>query len=286
MDIVNGQARLGAGMKNLFHRFVLALFLVELIRGALLVVLLPSYGSSRLGFSLSVIGMAVSLQYLIDSLLKGFVGYLLDKLPPRMVLNVGFLMSLLGIGLLMTAPGVWAFLAGACLIGAGFSPLWLICLGQIEEENRAAQMGKLYIYWLAGLGLGPVLIGYVMDIGYGTAFAVIFCICIAGWALVGTAAIEINAAAQDKAPLRQQLTGLWRKMRTGGFLLPGMLLQTLAGGMLVPVISSFAVDHLAFSHTQFSILLMTGGASVIVLLIPLGRVYDKLGGKWFLSGSF
>ncbi|BBH19742.1 putative glycolipid permease LtaA [Paenibacillus baekrokdamisoli] len=286
MDIANESVRLRIGLKNNFRRLALALFFAEFIRGALLVVLLPSYGASHLGFSLSIIGTAVSLHYLIDSFIKGFVGYLLDKLSPRLVLNVGFLLSALGIGLLMTAPNVWVFLTGAGLVGAGFSPLWLMCLGQVEEESRAAQMGKLYIYWLAGLGLGPVSIGYMIDIGYGTAFAAIFCLCFIGWMISGMTAITMSANTEDKVTLRQQLTGLWRRMSKGGFLLPGMLLQTLAGGMLVPVLSSFVAERLAFSHTQFSILLMTGGACVIGLLIPMGKLFDRFGGKWFLAGGF
>lgn len=74
--------------------------------------------------------------------------------------------------------------------------------------------------------------------------------------------------------------------KKGGFLVPGMLLQTTAGGILVPFLTSFAISHLGLSHSQLSIVLFMGGAGVVLFLVPMGKWFDQVGGKWFLVIGF
>ncbi len=70
-------------------------------------------------------------------------------------------------------------------------------------------------------------------------------------------------------------------------LLPGMVLQTMGAGMLIPILPSFAEDRLGLNGKQYSLLLLAGGALTVLGLIPLGRLSDKLGGKkWFLVLGF
>jgi MFS family permease len=268
-----------------FRTLCLQLFLIEWVRGAILIVLIPALAISRPAFSLSVIGMAVSLHYLIDALIKGWVGYLLDR-SPRLVLHAGYALSAAGVGLMAIAHHPSVLIMASCLLGAGLSPVWLICLGRVEETNRAAQMGVLYVYWLAGLGSGPVLIGYAMDLGNVFGFLMVSAFVAVGWILATMTKIPVNSFSRGSVPLKQQLAELWHRVRKARVLLPGMLLQTTAAGILVPVLSAFLTNYLALSHSQFSIVMMAGGASAVIALIPMGKLFDAIGGKWFLVIGF
>jgi MFS family permease len=268
-----------------FRSLCIQLFFIEWVRGAILIVLLPSLALSRPAYSLSVIGMAISLHYLTDALIKGWVGYLLDRYP-RLVLHAGYALSAAGIGIMATAHNASVLITASCLLGAGLSPVWLICLGRVEETKRAAQMGILYVYWLAGLGSGPVLIGYVMDFGSLFGFIMVSAFVAAGWILASVTIIPKNSYSLGNVSVKKQLAGLWYRVKKARFLLPGMLLQTTAAGIMVPVLSAFSTKHLAFSHTQFSIVMMAGGASAVIALVPMGKLFDAIGGKWFLVIGF
>jgi MFS family permease len=69
-------------------------------------------------------------------------------------------------------------------------------------------------------------------------------------------------------------------------LLPGMILQTTAAGMLVPILPSFATKSLGLTYSQYSFILILGGASAVLGLIPMGKFSDRGGKKWFLVIGF
>jgi len=269
-----------------FLQAVLALFCVEWVRGAFLVSFLPAHAADRWGLSAAVVGAAVSAHYLTDNLTKSFAGLLLDRYPAAIVLHAGHALAAGGLALLLLVPAPWTALAASAMMGAGFSPIWLVCLGGIRQENRAEEMGFLYVFWLAGLGLGPVSVNFMLDLGDRPAWALIACMLAAGWLLSGMADGPSASPAAVRMPVRAQLRMLWDRIRRAGILIPGMLLQTTAAGMIVPFLSVFAVNRLALSHVQFSALLMTGGAFAVLTLVPMGKWFDRIGGKWFLVAGF
>lgn len=121
---------------------------MEWVRGAFLVAYLPAYALEGWGLSSSIVGIAVSVHYLTDSLIKGFTGYLLDRFSNRKVLHGGFTLSMIGLLLMATTHNAWILIAASACLGAGFSPIWIICMSQIKEENRAQQAGSyMHIGW-------------------------------------------------------------------------------------------------------------------------------------------
>ncbi|WP_042206704.1 MFS transporter [Paenibacillus durus] len=267
-------------------RLGLALFFIEWVRGAFLVAFLPIYALDHLGLSASVVGIAVSIHYLTDSLIKGFIGYLLDRLPHQIVLHSGFGIALAGLFLMVTTHHAGILIAASALLGAGFSPIWIICMSQVREENRARQMGSLYVYWMAGLGLGTVMINVIMDFGLTVSLLVIGLFFAAGWIFAGLTRLAEAPALGIEMTVGEQFTALWHKVKRGGFLVPGMLLQTAAGGMIVPLLTTFAVNQLGLSHSGLSLALLIGGGAAVLLMVPMGRLFDMIGGKWFLVLGF
>jgi MFS family permease len=91
-----------------------------------------------------------------------------------------------------------------------------------------------------------------------------------------------GSSAGTGAPLAQFMRHLWR-IRA---LLPGMFVQTLSLGILVPVLVPFAKEELGLPQPQFGLLLVAGGAVTVALLLPMGRLADRYGFRPFLVIGF
>lgn len=266
--------------------FSVILFIVEFIRGAMLVSFLPIYGEKQLGLSLDIIGIAITAHYLTDTALKLGIGYLLDRFSIRFIIHVGLLSCLLGVFLFHFAELPWIFITAAALYGIGISPIWIVCLTKVSEQNRATQMGYLYTIWLVGIGAGPIVCNILLDINREFTFYLLLALSAIAWFM---SLFISNARTNDvqTIPFRKQLSILKERLVQMKLLLPGMILQTAGAGMLVPILPSFAENRLGFTSTQYSLLLMVGGVCTVALLMPMGRLSDKLDAKkWFLVLGF
>ncbi|MDB5055235.1 MAG: transporter [Bacilli bacterium] len=266
-------------------RYAVILFIAEFVRGAYLISFLPSYAVEHLGFTVSLIGVIVSVHYFSDTIVKIFAGYLLDRFSLRIILQSGLFIAFVGLWTMYNIHSPWALIASAAIFGIGISPVWLICLSNVNEENRAEQMGLLYSLWLAGLGLGPVVTNFLLDKSYSLSFWLMTCLWVIGFVL----SLGVNPTKQytfNSIPAKIQIKMFWSRLRTMGPLFPGMILQTLAASMLIPILPNFAVQHLGLSHANYSFMMILGGVSTIIFLIPMGRLTDRFGGKWFMICGF
>lgn len=265
--------------------FLVILFLVEFVRGAALISFLPIYGEKELGLDLDVIGAAITAHYLTDTALKLAIGYLLDRLSIRTIVSVGTALSLVGVALLRFADEPWLFILSAAVYGIGISPIWIVCLTKVREDNRATQMGFLYTIWFVGLGTGPVVTNVLLDIDREMTYGVMVGVALAAW-LMSLLIPRGRSVHLDVVPFRHQLSILGGRLREMKLLLPGMVLQTLGAGMLMPILPSFAVNDLGMRANQYSMLLLIGGGCTVLGLIPMGKLSDALGKKWFLIIGF
>ncbi|AJY76717.1 MFS transporter [Paenibacillus beijingensis] len=265
-----------------FIRNGIVLFLTEFVKGAFLVSFFPVYAVNSLGLSLAEVGTVVSVFYLADNLFKCIAGYLVNRFSVSLIVNGGFFLSMFGIAALMNVHSLPLLIIASALIGIGGSPVWIVLLSQVQDGQRASQMGVLYLFWIAGLGAGPVLINFVMDRSMNLSTLLLFVIWGAGWLLASRIR---NADMISPVSLPVQAAILWKRLRKMRFLLPGMIIQTTAAGMLVPVISGFATRHIGLTHSEFSLLMIVGGACIGICLIPFGKWSDRRGGKWFLVGG-
>ncbi|UQZ84738.1 putative glycolipid permease LtaA [Paenibacillus konkukensis] len=261
------------------------LFLVEFVRGAFLVSFLPTYAVKALGFSVTAVGWAVSIHYITDTLIKCFAGYLLDRFPLRFIVPLGLAVSMGGLWLMYSVHSLWLLIAASALFGIGLSPIWLVCLSKVRPEHRAEHMGMLYTCWLAGLGSGPIVLNFIMDKSYSLSFWIMLVLWGIGLAL-SLLITNTKLSAPEPIPLQQQIAMLWERLRSMKKLVPGMTLQTMAAGMLVPVLPGFTTNYLGFNYSQYSYLLIAGGLLTVGALIPMGRLSDRFGKKWFLVLGF
>ncbi|SDC05999.1 Predicted arabinose efflux permease, MFS family [Paenibacillus sp. UNCCL117] len=267
-----------------FIRLALILFFTEVVRSAFVISFLPAYAADYLGISVAAVGLAVSVHYVADTAVKAVAGYLLDRFPPKAILHISLAVAFIGLWLAFFSDLPWMLITGAALMGLGVSPIWLICLSSIHEDQRGSQMGTIYTVWLASLGLGPVAVNFVIDSGYQLTFWVLAAIYAAGWLV----ALRWNEQLRpiQTMPLREQLGQLKLKLVLMKPLVPGMILQTAAAGLLVPVLPTLARQHLGLTYSHYSLVIIAGGAVTTLCLIPLGRLSDRWGHKWFLVAGF
>ncbi|MGO4110273.1 MFS transporter [Paenibacillus sp. YAF4_2] len=279
------------GQSRSSFRFSLAFLLlfVEWVRGAYLIAFLPNLVDEKLQLSVSIVGLAVSVHYLTDSLSKTFIGYLMDRYGTRMILHGGFILAGCGLALaLMTRTSEGLILLSSSLMGLGLSPVWLVCMKQVSGPNRAEQVGKLYAYWMAGLGLGPVLFNFLIDGGKGWCNIVLVLALALGWTVGAFGCRTMDAGERTMVPqsVISQLRYVASYMKNNPYLLPAIVLQTTGAGIVVPFLSLFALERLALTHSQLSLVMILGGACVVLLLVPMGKWYDSSGSRWFLIGGF
>jgi MFS family permease len=87
-------------------------------------------------------------------------------------------------------------------------------------------------------------------------------------------------------PLAEQLARLRGKLVRMKPLVPGMVLQTAAAGLLVPILPSFATGHLQLTYSEYSLVLIAAGVVTAGCLIPMGRLSDRWGLRLPLIAGF
>lgn len=273
--------------------FIATTACVEFTRGALFISLLPAYLTQGLSMSVAVLGVVVSVQYLADTLLKIPTGWLVDRFGTWRVLAPMLSLTAVAVYLLPRAHGELAFVLLAILFGAGSSANWPAVLsGSVQlggMENRASASSTVFLAWLAGGGLGPVLINFLVTRDFHAAFLLVGIV--ATGAPVAAFAGLLHAlrtrrpiprpAEAPRAPAAVLAT-----VRRTAWLIPGMFVQMLALGIVLPVMVPFARQVLHLSQSQYGLMLLAGGAVTVLCLIPLGRVVDRVGSKALLVAGF
>lgn len=261
------------------------LFLVEFVRGAYLASFLPVYTMEGLGLTLTVAGTAVTAHYITDTSIKTFLGYLLDRFSARLIIFVGLMISFAGLLLTIFGTQPWMIIVSSALFGIGVSPIWIVSLSKVKGKDRAAQMGTIYTMWLIGLGGGPVVINFFLDISLTLSYSLLGSLWL-GTILCAFWVPNEKISSLPLPPLKKQWRSLVERLKDMKVLLPGMILQTTAAGMLVPILPSFATKSLGLTYSQYSFILILGGASAVLGLIPMGKFSDRGGKKWFLVIGF
>jgi DHA1 family multidrug resistance protein-like MFS transporter len=292
----------GLGVGELLRRpemwgYVATTASLEFCRGALFLSLLPAYLPARLGLSVAAVGLVVSLQYLADTLFKIPAGWLVDRWGPWRTLLPFVCLAALAVFLMPSARGLGAFLALAALFGFGTSANWpAVLTGSVHLAglgSRASATSVTFLAWLAGGGVGPVLINFLLGHGWRLPFAVL-----EGVAAVAPAAALLGGTGMLRRPgdrpwrrsaraaPRATLAEVVGELRRVVWLLPGMYVQMVALGILIPILVPFARHVLHLTPERYGLLLLAGGSVTVLCLVPVGRLVDRIGSKALLVAGF
>ncbi|MGO4497074.1 MFS transporter [Paenibacillus sp. 2RAB27] len=300
---------------RLFSPFVMELliimFVVEFVKGALLLTVLPVYMTTSLGASAFVIGWTLAAQYIGDNVLRTPVGWIIDRLGYRVTMLTGVLLTFLSVIIMaITTQYLW-MIVGCALLGFGTAPLWpCVITGTTEvagDEGKATIMSVVYMAWLSGVGLGPVAINFfVGENNYAFAFKLLIG-CMTVVVLVALMLPRKQKVANTARGLGEEQVALklhhvqkptWlhrvstylsevrKSMSISPLMFPAMFAQTFALGILTPILTLYAKEVLMLSSFQYSLFLVAGGAVTVIFLIPMGKMVDRLGIRPFLLIGF
>lgn len=285
------------------------MFLVEFVKGALIVSILPVYMGDVLKLSAFAIGLSFSLQYIGDNVFRSPAGWFIERVGFRLTMMMGLLLTFVAVLIIAMADKMGMIVLGCALIGVGTAPLWPCVLMGIsavtrENNNFGTAMGVIQISSLGGTGSGPVIINFFVDGSYQPVFwfllGLMGVVVIVSLFLPGKTKQKIDRAELSSAEpslWEGGVRGIWNNMRqsfrhikenlhVSRLLFPALFLQTFAIGLLTPVITLFVRTELDLSPEAFSALLVTGGGITVIGLIPIGRLVDRYGTKWFLHIGF
>jgi len=290
--------------------FLMMIAAIDFVRMALFITFLPSY-LKQLGYTLSTIGLVMSSNLMTDNLSKSGTGWLADHYGPWPVLFGGSLLIVTGVILFKFFHYQWiVMIITAVLIGIGAAPVWpAVVSGTIRivgEAKRATMISWVSMVWMVGGGLGPVLMGFLIDSGkngwlktqlgikdvYHTGFDILilvagigfFMSCL-GWMGERLLSSEKLKVSQSETP-QKKLKAVLNTLAMVKGLIPGMLIQALSLGVLLPVLLPFITERLGLSESRLSLLLIVGGVFVAGFMVPVGHFADKWGARRFLVSGF
>jgi DHA1 family multidrug resistance protein-like MFS transporter len=284
-------------------KLLLIMFFVEFVKGALIVTILPVYMGTVLGLSAFAIGWSLSLQYIGDNMLRSPVGWIIDRFGYRWCMLGGVLSTFLSVLILSTQNELPWIITACLLLGIGTSPLWpAVISGATEavgDQGKGTIMSIIYLAWLTGVGLGPVVINIFIHHSYSSAFNLLIGI------MIGVIVValllpkhrvhddETSAQSQkhkDKLSrivrMKRYFNEIRSSLNVSKWFYPALFAQTFALGLLTPVLILYARTVLHLTPYEQSFLLAFGGAITVVCLIPVGRLVDRYGTRWFLHCGF
>ncbi|MBW7456355.1 MFS transporter [Paenibacillus sepulcri] len=307
-------AKSWAGKKVLKSPFVVQLliimYLVEFVKGALLVSILPVYMGTVLGLSVYAVGWALALQYIGDNAFRSPLGWIIDRIGYRYVMLFGVLLTFISVAIISLSSGHVFWIILACLLlGIGTSPLWpCVITGATAVAGNEASgtiMSVVYMAWLTGVGCGPIVINFFIAHSFHPAFrlligmmsvVVVVALFLPGrrksHEIEGRAAPEATAELKEKQLLgmadrtRRYLAKVRSSLHASKLLYPAMFMQNFALGLLTPILTLYARTVLHLTPQQYSLYLIAGGAVTVLGLIPVGKWVDRFGTKWFLHVGF
>lgn len=283
-------------------KLLLIMFFVEFVKGALLITILPVYMGTVLGLSAIAIGWSLSLQYIGDNMFRSPVGWFIDRFGYRWCMLVGVIFTFLSVLILATLNELTWIITASILLGIGTSPLWpAVISGATEavgDKGKGTVMSIIYLAWLTGVGLGPVVINIFIHHSYTSAFNLLICI------MIGVIVVSLllprheksneshPSVSKDKAKgsrlvrIKRYFNEIHRSLNVSKWFFPALFAQTFALGLLTPVLILYARTVLHLSPYEQSFLLAFGGLITVVCLIPVGKLVDRYGTRWFLHVGF
>lgn len=258
------------------------IFLAESAHGALLLVLLPEFGKTRVRLDMAGVGLCISVYYLAELLAKVPSGALADRMGRRALAIISLLGSAATLALIPFVRTKGALLTALVLHGVSAAPLWPTLVAyaadRVEEGRRATVMGGVFTAWLSGLGCGIVVAKLLAHAGIPLLLR--FAALELGWCAALAVAVSLMrrrrllASSAVRRRGREPLRDLPRDLLRISPLVLGMYGQTFSMGLLIPILDRYCSHIHRMAEWQLPALMFGGGGIAVALMVPLGRIAD------------
>ncbi|MCE4955711.1 lipoteichoic acid biosynthesis MFS flippase LtaA [Macrococcoides caseolyticum] len=257
-----------------FWLMITILFLIEFARGMYILSYLPVLPTTASKVTVGIVSFAITLHFISDALTNFGVGFLLKRYGTKIVLNCGFLLAVSGLALVVVVQHPVSLICAAILTGIAVSPIWVIMLSSIDDSKRSKQMGYVYFAWLVGMMAGMIAMNLIIKV-HPTKFTILMPLFVMlAWIMYCFVHVEVSFF--EKKSLKTQLLHIQHVMMRHLVLFPGILLQGLAIGMLVPIMPSYAVNHLHVTTLEYTYILIAGGVGCTISMLFISKVMDEV----------
>lgn len=295
--------------KKRFWKLALILFLTEMVRGMFILSYLPALPTIGL-ISIGLSSIVITMHYVLDAVTNIWLGFLIRKIGEVWTMMLSYL---LGIGAMLMVgfdQSFWTLLAAACLLGISVCPIWIMALSNVEEENRGRDMGLVFFSWLTGLGSGMVAMNFLIGMFAEEAvfsMAGIFALNLIIFLLlpgnrkevveavadddehssvaerVGNEVYSVDSADGGSSSKRRDRSGqkkrlplvdTWYILKHHMKNIPGIMLQGLGVGMLLPVLPTYITSELSLNYFQYTFFILIVFALVAFSMTVLSRALD------------
>ncbi|MBI4333419.1 MAG: MFS transporter [Chloroflexi bacterium] len=255
-------------------------------------VILPGLAlyAASLGSSYSIIGAMVSIYAAAQLITQIPVGKVSDRIGRKRFIVAGFAGVTLAAVLYNFASQPWHFFALQTLGGLSIGCVWPPLLAQLTDETQPHERGRVMgIYntiFFLGVGLGPLVGGFVTRaFGFLAVFGLWAFIAGAG-ALFGLVAFkELRGRAPVAATPAGPRTRKPVLLKEGAFLsFMGACAMRSRGGFCTSfnnaILPLYVVALFSVSESMVGALMFAHGIMLAVFNFPGGLVSDRFGRKW------
>ena len=256
-----------------FKIMLVILFLMEFARG-MYVLSYVNYLPTVTSIAVAVTSAALSIHFISDAATNFVIGFLLKKFGTKIVLNLGFLLAFLSLFLIIFFPAnPIIIIISAIMLGIAVSPIWVIMLSSVEENQRGKQMGYVYFAWLLGLLVGWAFMNVLVKI-HPTRFAfTMSLVVIIAWILYYF--VDVKLTNYNTKPVKEQLGQIVEVMKRHMILFPGILLQGASISALLPILPTYATKVVGVTTIEYTVAIAIGSIGCAISMLFLSKIIDK-----------
>lgn len=280
--------------KNLFWKYAIILFMTELVRGMYVLSYLPALPSIE-AISLTLASVVITVHFVFDAATNAWLGFIMRKIGARWTMAATYALMAAAMSMIILSQDFFVLLIASVLLGVSVCPIWIFALANVDEASRGKDMGFIFFSWLSGLGTGMVLMNFIIGI-VGEAAVVVMIgavvlnilmyLFIPGKFKVAADRSSGRGSRKKRLPLRETFVILRRHMGN----IPGIMLQALGVGMLLPVLPTYITGLLELSFFEYTLFILVIFALVGFSMTVLSRGLDSYSSKFTMliicSGFF
>lgn len=269
--------------KKLFWKYAIILFMTELVRGMYVLSYLPALPSIE-AISLTLASIVITVHFVFDAATNAWLGFIMRKVGARWTMAGTYALMAAAMSMIILSQDFFMLLIASALLGVSVCPIWIFALANVDEATRGKDMGFIFFSWLSGLGSGMVVMNFIIG-AVGEAAVVV---------MIGAVVLNIlmylfipgkfkvvaddrsSGSGKKRLPLKETFVILRRHMGN----IPGIMLQALGVGMLLPVLPTYITGLLELSFFEYTIFILVIFALVGFSMTVLSRGLDSYSTKF------
>ncbi|MCG1010002.1 MFS transporter [Salinicoccus sp. ID82-1] len=264
--------------KKRFWKLAFILCLTEVVRGMFILSYLPALPTIGI-ISIGLSSIVITMHYVFDAVTNIWLGFIMRKIGAWWTMFLSYLVGIGAMVVVMFDQSFYVLLIAACLLGISVCPIWIIALSNVQDEKRGREMGLIFFAWLCGLGSGMVIMNFLIGIfdaasvyAMGAVFLVNFIVFLV---MPGDYKVEAReGVAEDRRKRRLPLKETWVILRRHMKNMPGIMLQGLGVGMLLPILPTYITSLLELNYFEYTFFILLVFGIVAFSMTVLSRALD------------